>query len=195
MGYVRKQDGSWNWFADETAKVAYIRIEQFNEETGEKVRNALTQINEQGGKGVVLDVRFNGGGRLDQATQIADYFLDQGVIVRVKGRARAEETTTAKPEDTIFKRPMAILINDDSASASEILAGALADHQRAAVVGTRSFGKGSVQEVDDWKEDGTLKITVAKVAPPQWPQSAAHRGHTRLGGRPDDRSQTERSGV
>jgi carboxyl-terminal processing protease len=162
LGYQRNADGSWDWFADRSAGIAYIRIAQFNEETADRVRDALLEITRQGGKGVIVDVRFNGGGRLEEATTIADFFLDEGTIVTVKGRTRTESTTLAKKDDTLFRGPLAILVNGDSASASEILAGALADHRRAAVVGSRTFGKGSVQEVEDWGDEGLLKITTAK---------------------------------
>lgn len=162
LGYQRNADGSWDWFADRAAGIGYIRIAQFNEETAARVRDALGEIVRQSGKGVIVDLRFNGGGRLEEATAIADFFLDSGPIVTVKGRSRMESTTNATPGDTIFRGPVAALVNSDSASASEILAGALADHRRAAVVGSRTFGKGSVQEVEDWGDDGLLKITVAK---------------------------------
>jgi carboxyl-terminal processing protease len=139
-----------------------VRIAQFNEETAGRVREAIEQIVKQGGKGLIVDVRFNGGGRLEEAATVADFFLDGGTIVTVKGRVRPETTSVAKPNDTLFHGPLAIMVNGDSASASEILAGALADHRRAAVVGTRTFGKGSVQEYEDWGDEGALKITVAK---------------------------------
>lgn len=161
-GYQRNADGTWDWFLNKPAGIAYLYISQFNEQTSHDVIAALKEIDAAGARGLVLDLRFNGGGRVEEATRIADLFLDEGLIVRVKGRVRPETNAYAKPEDTLFRQPLAILVNQDSASASEILAGCLADHRRAVVVGTRTYGKGSVQEVEDWKDDGALKITVAQ---------------------------------
>ena len=161
-GYQRNADGTWDWFLNKPAGIAYLYISQFNEQTSHDVAAALKEIDAQGARGLVLDLRFNGGGRVEEATRIADLFLDEGVIVRVRGRVRPETVATATPGDTLFRQPLAILVNGYSASASEILAGALSDHRRAVVVGTRTYGKGSVQEVEDWKDDGALKITVAR---------------------------------
>ena len=161
-GYQREADGSWDYFADRSVGIGYLRISQFNEDTGEEVKQALNGINGAGAKSVIIDLRYNGGGRLDEAVKIADYFLDSGLIVRVKGRMRPESSVEAKPGDTIFHGPVVLLVNGDTASASEILSGALADHHRATVVGTRTYGKGSVQEVENWGEDGALKITIAR---------------------------------
>lgn len=162
-GYRRNADGSWDYFLNKTAGIAYLYISQFNEQTSRDVAGALREIVRQDAKGLVLDLRFNGGGRVEEATRIADMFLDSGLIVRLKGRVRPESNSYAQAGDTLYHGPLAVLVNQDSASASEILAGALADHRRAVVVGTRTFGKGSVQEVEDWQPDGLglLKITVA----------------------------------
>jgi carboxyl-terminal processing protease len=161
-GYNRRQDGSWDYFLDRSAGIAYVHISQFNRETAHDVERALRTITSENAKGVIIDVRFNPGGGLDDAAKIADMFLDEGVIVSVKGRMRPESQFVASPGDTIVHVPVAVLVNEESASASEIFAGALQDHRRAVVVGMRTYGKGSVQENEDWKEDGALKITIAQ---------------------------------
>lgn len=162
LGFNRRADGSWDYFIDRESGIAYVRIGQFNEETAADVERALQTITSENAKGVIVDVRFNPGGRLDDAAHIADLFLDEGVIVSVKGRTRPESKILASKGDTIVRVPVAVLVNEESASASEIFAGALQDHRRAVVVGTRTFGKGSVQDVEDWREEGALKITIAQ---------------------------------
>lgn len=161
-GYTRRADASWDYFVDRSLGIAYLRVAQFNEETLGNVERALRTITADQAKALVIDLRFNPGGRLDEAAKIADMFLDEGTIVSVKGRARPESTITATPGDTIVRIPVAILVNEESASASEIFAGAMQDHRRAVVVGTRTYGKGSVQDVEDWGDEGLLKITIAQ---------------------------------
>ena len=132
--------------------VGYIRITQFNEQTTDGLKKAISDLNSQLGadklKGFVLDLRNNPGGLLDQAISVSDDFLDKGEIVSTRGR-NAEDTQrwNARPGDMTNGKPLIVLINGGSASASEIVAGALQDHKRATLVGTRSFGKGSVQTI------------------------------------------------
>src|SRR6186997_2134275 len=133
-------------------EVGYIRVTQFNEQTTENLKKAIvdlqTQIPADKLKGYVLDLRNNPGGLLDQAISVSDAFLERGEIVSTRGR-NAEETQrfSARPGDLIKSKPVIVLINGGSASASEIVAGALQDHKRATLIGTRSFGKGSVQTI------------------------------------------------
>lgn len=162
IGYSRRADGSWDYFVDRSIGIAYVRIAQFNEDTLSHVETALRTIATEGAKGVIVDLRFNPGGRLEDAARIADLFLDEGLIVSVKGRTRPESQIYARAGDTIVRVPVAVLVNEESASASEIVAGALQDHRRAVVVGMRTYGKGSVQDLEDWGEDGALKITIAQ---------------------------------
>jgi len=111
---------------------------------------------------MVLDLRFNPGGRLDQAVKIVDMFVREGVIVRTKGRNRPDDVTSAEAAGTLPDFPMIVLVNEHSASASEIVAGSLMDNHRALVLGTRTYGKGSVQEVIPMGDkEGELKLTVA----------------------------------
>jgi carboxyl-terminal processing protease len=152
--------------------VAYIKVTQFNEQSTENVKKAIadlsTQINGDKLRGFVLDLRNNPGGLLDQAISISDAFLEKGEIVSTRGR-NTEETQrfNARAGDLTKGKPIIVLINGGSASASEIVAGALQDHKRATVVGTRSFGKGSVQTIIPLGSgNGALRLTTARYYTP-----------------------------
>ena len=152
--------------------VGYIRLSQFNEQTTENLRRALDDISgkipKEKLKGYVLDMRNNPGGLLDQAISVSDAFLQKGEIVSTRGR-NAEETQryNARPGDLTNGKPIIVLINGGSASASEIVAGALQDHKRATVIGTRSFGKGSVQTIIPLGSgNGALRLTTARYFTP-----------------------------
>lgn len=150
--------------------VAYIRITSFSGDTDKMVEKAIKQAKKElkgNIKGVVLDVRNNPGGLLDQAVNISDLFLDKGEIVST--RSRNEEDTvryTAKEGDITDGLPIVVMINDGSASASEILAGALQDHKRAIILGEKSFGKGSVQTVVPLGKYGAMRLTTARYYTP-----------------------------
>ncbi|MGO9543931.1 MAG: S41 family peptidase [Rhodomicrobium sp.] len=149
----------------------WIRIKSFeNEHTTEYLQQAIEDIKKMAGPslaGYVIDLRNNPGGLLDQAIAVSDAFLDRGVIVITKGRgANDVERATAKPGDLTGGKPIVILINGGSASASEIVAGALQDHKRAKLIGTRSFGKGSVQTLIPLKDNGALRLTTARYYTP-----------------------------
>jgi carboxyl-terminal processing protease len=152
--------------------VGYIRVTQFNEQTTDGLKKAISDLTNQIGaekvKGFVLDLRNNPGGLLDQAISVSDAFLDKGEIVSTRGR-NAEETQrfNARPGDLTKGKPLIVLINGGSASASEIVAGALQDHKRATLVGTRSFGKGSVQTIIPLGAgNGALRLTTARYYTP-----------------------------
>jgi carboxyl-terminal processing protease len=151
--------------------VGYVRITQFNEQTTEGLRRALTDIGNQSGdklKGYIIDLRNNPGGLLDQAISVSDAFLEKGEIVSTRGR-NAEETQrfNARAGDLAKTKPIIVLINGGSASASEIVAGALQDHKRATIIGTRSFGKGSVQTIIPLGSgNGALRLTTARYFTP-----------------------------
>ncbi len=151
--------------------VGYVRITQFNEQTFEGLRNAIDDIyNKVPGdrlKGFIVDLRNNPGGLLDQAIAVSDSFLDRGEIVSTRGR-NAEETQryNARSGDLTKGKPVIVLINGGSASASEIVAGALQDHRRATVLGTRSFGKGSVQTIIPLGSNGAIRLTTARYYTP-----------------------------
>jgi carboxyl-terminal processing protease len=156
----------------EGGDVAYIRLTQFNEQTTDGLKKALTDTAAQIGadklKGYVVDMRNNPGGLLDQAISVSDAFLEKGEIVSTRGR-NAEETQrfSARAGDLTKNKPIIVLINGGSASASEIVAGALQDHKRATVIGTRSFGKGSVQTIIPLGSgNGALRLTTARYYTP-----------------------------
>lgn len=149
---------------------AYFRITVFQEGTAKNLKKAITKYKrEHGGliKGIVLDLRDNPGGLLSEAIRISDYFLDHGVIVSTKGRDHVEEVKKARGPGTLPDYPLIVLINGGSASASEIVAGALQDQGRAKLIGTRSYGKGSVQTVINLDDGDAIKITVARYYTPK----------------------------
>lgn len=148
----------------------YLRITEFTDGTADGVNSALQRLRKDNGgalRGLVLDLRNNPGGVLDAAVNVADDFINHGVIVSMKGRTPAStQTFRAKTGDKLDGAPMVVLINGGSASASEIVAGALHDDHRALVVGTRSFGKGSVQTVMPLSNGAALKLTTARYYTP-----------------------------
>ena len=150
--------------------IGYIRITSFNEQTQSGLEKAITSLQQQAGdklKGYVLDLRNNPGGLLDQSVSVSDTFLEKGEIVSTRGR-KAEEGTryNAKPGDLAKGLPVVVLVNGGSASASEIVAGALQDHKRALVLGTQSFGKGSVQTIIPLPGHGAMRLTTARYYTP-----------------------------
>ena len=151
-------------------KVGYIRITSFNEQTEKGLKKEMAKIKEEIGndlQGIVLDLRNNPGGLLDQAIAVTDAFLDKGEIVSTRSR-RPEDTQrfNAKPGDLSGQLPIVVLINGGSASASEIVAGALQDHRRAVILGTKSFGKGSVQTIMPLPGHGAMRLTTARYYTP-----------------------------
>ena len=161
-GHRRDAANNWDWFIHKDPRIAYVRVTQFTGDTHDNLNAILKALLARDMKGLILDLRWNPGGRLDQATKIVDLFLEEGVIVSTKGRNRPERVEEAEPEGTLPLFPMVVLVNEHSASAAEIVAGSLKDNNRALVVGTRSYGKGSVQEVIPLDGDaGNLKLTVA----------------------------------
>src|SRR5690349_10814961 len=157
-------------FRIEGNDIGYIRLTSFNEQTDTALRRALTSLRQQAGttlKGLVLDLRNNPGGLLDQAVQVSDDFLNQGEIVSTRAR-RPEDAQrwNARSGDIAEGLPIVVLVNGGSASASEIVAGALQDHRRAIVLGTKSFGKGSVQTVMPIRDAGAIRLTTARYYTP-----------------------------
>ena len=149
-----------------TNDVAYIRITHFTQKTAEEMQRALNTALETKAKGLVLDLRNNPGGLLDASVAVADCFLDGGEVVSIKGRVeKANEVYEAKP-GVLFAGPVSVLINEGSASASEIVAGALKDRNRAVLVGEKSFGKGSVQTLFKLPDGSGLFVTIAKYYTP-----------------------------
>ena len=150
--------------------IAYVRVTTFNEQTTDMLKAAIRKMNKQIGpkiKGYIVDLRNNPGGLLDQAIDVSDVFLEKGAIVLTRGR-NIEETQRANAHsgDLTNGGKIVVLINGGSASASEIVAGALQDHKRATIVGTRSFGKGSVQTIVPLGSNGAIRLTTARYYTP-----------------------------
>ena len=155
----------------EDGDIGYIRITSFSEQTGEGLKKAVEDLTKQIGedklKGFILDLRNNPGGLLDQAIDVSDTFLDRGEIVSTRGRNADEtERRNARPGDLAKGKPVIVLVNGGSASASEIVAGALQDHKRATILGSLSFGKGSVQTVIPVSGNAANKLTTARYYTP-----------------------------
>lgn len=148
----------------------YLRISTFQSPTGQSVRDAISELkdeNEGTLKGLVLDMRNNPGGVLDAAVEVSDVFIDKGLIVYTEGRIdNADQKFNAKPGDMLNGAPMVVLVNGGSASASEIVAGALQDHERAIILGSKTFGKGSVQTVMPLTNETAVKMTTARYYTP-----------------------------
>ena len=146
------------------SNIGYIRLTSFNENSGEQIENKIKDLEKnQNIKAYILDLRNNPGGLLSQAIRIQDFFLDNGEIVSTKSRKASENRKWfAKQGDLTNGKTLVVLINYGSASASEIVAGALKDHKRAILIGENSYGKGSVQSIIPLKNEGAIRLTVAK---------------------------------
>lgn len=156
---------------------AYVRIAQFQANTGTEMRKAIEKLKQSNKplRGVVLDLRNNPGGVLQASVDVADAFVRDGLIVYTEGRLPTAKTQfSATPDDITDGTPLVVLINGGSASASEIVAGALQDHKRAVIMGTTSFGKGSVQTVVPLSESSAIKLTTARYYTPNGRSIQAH---------------------
>ncbi|MCE9604472.1 MAG: S41 family peptidase [Planctomycetia bacterium] len=167
LGDARGADDRWNFMLDPEKKIGYVRLTSFSRDTAEDLEAAMKTLKSQGLKGLVIDLRFNPGGLLKSAIEISDMFVSEGKIVSTKGRNTVERPVVARKAGTYEGFPIAVLVNRYSASASEIVSACLQDHKRAIVVGERTWGKGSVQNVIDL-EDGhsALKLTTAAYMRP-----------------------------
>ena len=169
IGDRRKPDDKWDLLIDKDKKIGYIRITGFNEHTADELHKILEQFKDDGGKGLILDLRDDPGGLLSAAVEVSDMFLEKGEIVSTKGRNTQPRHYEAQ-KDSPFEAsdiPMVVMVNQNSASASEIVAAALQDHKCAVVVGQRSYGKGSVQNLIDLDGGSSiLKLTVASYYRP-----------------------------
>ncbi|APZ91277.1 S41 family peptidase [Fuerstiella marisgermanici] len=161
------EQNEWDFMLEGDPKIGYVRLSHFSRYTAEEVKAAIDQLVANKMQGLILDLRFNPGGLLESAIEIADMFLDSGNIVSVKGRNVPERSWEARKGGTFPNFPIAILVNNYSASASEVLSAALQDNKRAVVIGERSWGKGSVQNVIRMEEgDSALKLTTASYHRP-----------------------------
>ncbi len=151
--------------------IGYVRISSFQDKTYVQLREALKNLNAKAGgemNGLILDLRNNPGGLFEQSVRVADLFIREGVIVYTQGRGKKEEyeAEMAHPDDTQPEYPMLCLVNSGSASAAEIIAGALQDHKRAVIAGSNTFGKGSVQTILELEDKSALKLTIARYFTP-----------------------------
>lgn len=167
LGEKLLPDGHWDYMLDPEKKIALVRVSSFGRNTTSELQKTMESLQKDGIKGLILDLRFNPGGLLSSAVEISDMFIDSGKIVSTKGRNTEERTWEARKAGTFSGFPMAVLVNRYSASASEIVSACLQDHNRAVVIGERTWGKGSVQNVIEL-EDGksAMKLTTASYHRP-----------------------------
>jgi carboxyl-terminal processing protease len=163
LGDRRQADTYWNYALSSDPRIAYFQLTDFGDRTAEELQAALADLRAAGGiEAAIVDVRDNAGGYLSTARDVCDLFLDRGTIVTTRGRGgRIQETYDATSAGTQSEIPLAVLINGESASASEIFAACMQDQQRAKIIGTRSFGKGSVQQMIPTGDGGILKLTTS----------------------------------
>lgn len=146
--------------------IGYIRVHSFNEDTTEKVRDELVKLKEKNIKGLIIDLRVNPGGLLDQSIKLSSLFIEKGVIVSTKGKSGVGKEYTALGSVVDKSTPLVVLVDNGSASASEIFAGAIQDHKRGIIVGEKTFGKASVQQVERLSDNSALSITIAHYLTP-----------------------------
>ena len=159
-GHHYRADDTWEFMLNDARKVGYVRINYVGKKTPKELEAALKDLQGRGMKGLVLDLRGNPGGSLDEAIAVADLFIENGTIVTVKSRSN-EKVYSATPEGTYGAFPMVVLVNRQTASAAEIIAGCLQDHQRAIAVGERTYGQAIVRRIFPLKTGGGLKLPVA----------------------------------
>lgn len=166
-GDRRDDRDRWDFMLDKQKRIGYVRVTAFGRDTERELRSALDQLQRQNLRGLILDLRFNPGGLLSSAIGVADLFLSEGEIVSTAGRNSPKRSWSAHKPDTFEGFPMAVLVNRASASASEIVAAALQDHKCAVIIGERTWGKGSVQNVIDLEGGkSALKLTTASYRRP-----------------------------
>lgn len=167
LGDHYNDDGTWDYMINPKKKIGYIRLTNFSRNSTKEMLAALNQLKDQGMKGLIFDLRYNPGGLLTAAADISDMFIDSGKIVSTKGRRTKERVWRAHERGTFPHFPMVILVNNYSASASEIVSACLQDHKRAVVIGERTWGKGSVQNVIQLEGGASaLKLTTASYHRP-----------------------------
>lgn len=162
LGDTYDEDGQWKFMLNDETGIGYIRLTQFGRKSSDELAATLTDLKKKDMKGLILDLRFNPGGLLSQAVRISDMFIESGTIVSTEGKNSRPRTWSATKSGTFGDFPMVILVNRFSASASEIVSACLQDHKRAIVVGERSWGKGSVQNIIELESGASaLKLTTA----------------------------------
>lgn len=148
--------------------ITYLSVNQFNDKTNEQFSKAISEMILTRPKGIIIDLRYNGGGYLDTAVEMLSYILPVGEeAVTIKVRGQADEVMNANGNPKILDVPLVVLVNEGSASASEIVAGAVQDHKRGIIMGTQTFGKGSVQEVESFADGSSIRMTIARWYTPK----------------------------
>lgn len=183
LGYKRKADDSWDYMIDPQNKIAYIRLTQFARNSYRDMYRIMRDLTERDNKikGFILDLRFNPGGLLDVAFDISDLFIDDGVVVSIRERGRPEKELSGNSRGSLLDFPMVCLVNGYSASGSEIVGACLQDHDRAYIIGERSYGKGSVQHILDF-DGGEIKLTTATF----WRPSKKNLNKSSTSGKEED---------
>jgi len=187
LGFKRKPNADWDYMIDPKSKIAYIRLTNFARNSARDMSRALDEVRKQASadkqvlRGLVFDLRFNPGGLLDSAVLISDMFVDDGLIVSIRPRGRQETKFNGSAEGSLTDFPMVCLVNSGSASGSEIVSAALQDHHRAYIIGERSFGKGSVQNIKEFGE-GEIKLTTATF----WRPSGKNLNKSSTAGKEED---------
>ncbi len=167
LGDHRDGEDAWNFMLDAENRIGYIRLTAFSRDTARELQRVLQKLKAENARGLILDLRFNPGGLLSAAIEVADLFISQGRIVSTTGRNSPERAWDAKKNAVFENVPMVVLVNRYSASASEIVAACLQDNGRAVIVGERTWGKGSVQNVIELEEGASaLKLTTAAYRRP-----------------------------
>ncbi|PQO42138.1 S41 family peptidase [Blastopirellula marina] len=190
QGDERLESGDWDFMLDHEDKIGYVRVSAFSRHTAEDLRRAIAGLLNDGMEGLILDLRANPGGLLTSAVEICDMFIEDGKIVSTEGRNSPKRVWTAEKEGTLPDFPLVILIDHYSASASEIVSACLQDHDRATIIGERSWGKGSVQNIIELEQGkSALKLTTAGYQRPSGEKIHRFEGDTeadKWGVSPDD---------
>jgi C-terminal peptidase prc len=181
LGIKRKTDDDWDYMIDPKNKIGYIRLTNFAEKSYADLKEVMDDLVKQGIKGFILDLRFNPGGLLTSAIEISDLYIDDGMIVKIKPRTKREQKFNGRHEGSLLDFPMVCLVNGYSASGSEIVSAALQDHNRALIIGERSYGKGSVQNIVKFGK-GEVKLTTASF----WRPSGKNLNKSSTGGKEED---------
>jgi C-terminal peptidase prc len=181
LGIKRKSSDEWDYWIDPENKIGYIRLTNFARNSYRDMERVMNDLTRRGVKGFILDLRFNPGGLLDSAVKISDLFVDDGLIVSVRPRIGRETKYPGRHYGSLLGFPMVCLVNGYSASGSEIVSAALQDHNRAWIVGERSYGKGSVQNIQPF-EGGDIKLTTASF----WRPSGRNLNKSSTKGKEDE---------
>jgi carboxyl-terminal processing protease len=162
FGVRRRANDDWDYFIDPVARIGYVRLTQFGSNTFRDLKQAMSELQAAGSlRGLVLDLRFNPGGIMQGSIDISDLFIDDGLIVTVRPRVGRETPYYGESAGSLLNFPMVVLVNGASASASEIVSACLQDHKRAVIIGERSYGKGCLQTLMDFKTGGQFKVTTS----------------------------------